>query len=152
MLFLDHRGFVTTLQVRSKGGTNSDQVYLKAGMPEGTQICTRNATVHTVDDSGSSSQISSFTTSSGSGSGSGSGNGATFNYSSDADGVIITGPGVGQIFSYKTYVDGMDDVTSGMLIVSNQDPVNLIKQFIEELLVIKTIIMMGKVLSNSTMQ
>ena len=124
MLFLDHRGFVTTLQVRSKGGTNSDQVYLKAGMPEGTcKFAHGTTTVHTVDDSGSSSQISSFTTSSGSGSGSGSGNGATFTYSSDADGVTITGPGVGQIFSYKTYVDGMDDVTSGMLIVSNQDPV-----------------------------
>ena len=94
-------------------------------MPQGVcKFAHGNTVVRTVDDSGSSSQISSFTTSSGSvTSGSGSGNGATFNYVTDGDGVTITGPGVGQIFRYKTYVDGMDDVKSGMLIVSNQDSV-----------------------------
>ena len=125
MLFLDHRGFVTTLQVRSKGGASNNEVYLKAGLPEGAcKFAHGTISVRTVGDDGSTNQIGSFTTSSTSGnSGSGSGNGATFNYSSDTDGVTITGPGIGQIFRYKTYVDGMDDVTSGMIIVSNQDPV-----------------------------
>ena len=124
-IYLDHRGFVTTLQVKSKGGNGNNEVYLKAGMPQGAcKFAHGNTVVLTVDDSGSTSQISSFTTSSGSvTSGSGNGNGASFNYVTDGDGVTITGPGVGQIFRYKTYVDGMDDVKSGMLIVSNQDSV-----------------------------
>ena len=103
-IFLDHRGFVTTLQVKSKGGNGNNEVYLKAGMPQGAcKFAQGNTVVLTVDDSGSTSQISSFTTSSGSvTSGSGNGNGASFNYVTDGDGVTITGPGVGQIFRYKT--------------------------------------------------
>ena len=123
-IYFNHRGFVTALHVRPKH-TNGNHIYCKAGMPIGTcsfvnttTIAIRLITENNIDEGTTINFVNSGQ------SGTSSSNGVTITYSSSGNITTFTGEGIGQIFTYETYADGMDSVTPGMVFVSNRDPAN----------------------------
>ena len=121
-IYFNHRGFVNALHVRPKS-TNDFTIFTKPGMPVGSckYLVPSTVSVKLVNSSNEESGTTVAFVNPGQ-SGSSSSNGVTITYSSDASGTTFTGEGIGQIFTYETYPDGMDEVKPGMVFVSNRDP------------------------------
>ena len=123
---LDHRGFVTSLVAKAKGDVNgANNIFVHPEYPIGTaKFSHGNFTLVDTNSTSPTTNLTNINNTSSSTSGSYTAPvpyTSTFTWTSDANGISFTGPGIGQIFEWE---GTGDEIQEGMVFVSDKDSNN----------------------------